>query len=148
MASVHRAHIPADFPRHLPSFVNDAMDAETAALIAKFALDDLEEAASAGKGKSRADMPLSDEEYAYQLQSQNYQQWLTVTTDAMYAQSLDGAMATDAAFLEAAIVAEAAAAADRRVAEMLSRGEELPPQTAAQTRMEQPGFTMYPEPPV
>ena len=66
----------------------------------------------------------------------------------MYAQSLDGAMTTDAAFLEAAIVVEAAAAAVRRVAEMLSRGEDLPPQTAAQVRLEQPGFTMYPNPPV
>ena len=148
MASVHHAQIPVDFPHSPPIFFDDAIDAETAALIAKFAIEDLEEAAATGKGKSHANAPLSDEQYAYQLQSQNYQEWMAVTTDGMYAQSLDGAMTTDAAFLEAAIVVEAAAAADRRVAEMLSRGEDLPPQTAAQVRLEQPGFTMYPNPPV
>ncbi|KAF8963236.1 hypothetical protein BDZ97DRAFT_1039555 [Flammula alnicola] len=130
-----------------PPTADDDLDAETSALIAKLALDDLEQVFTGRKGKARADAPLSDEEYAYQLQSEQFKEWLSIAEDAKYARSLGVALTTDAAYLDALITAEEAAAQDRRVAEMVSRGEELPPPTAAQTRVEHPAFVMHPDPP-
>lgn len=123
------------------------MDPDTAALIAQFALEDLEEVFTLQKGKSRENAPLSDAEYAYKLQSENFQEWLTISEDARYAKSLSNALSTDSAYLEAAIAAEEAAAQDRMAAVIASRGEELPPPSAAQLLLEDPTFVMHPDPP-
>ncbi|KAF9528770.1 hypothetical protein CPB83DRAFT_298045 [Crepidotus variabilis] len=120
------------------------LDYETAALIAKLAMEDLDELRGQGKGKARANAPLTDEEYALQLQSQQYQELLTSTEDARIANSLREASATDAAYLEALVVAEQAAAEDRRAALALSRGEALPPVQDCQRRLEDPAYQMHP----
>ncbi|KDR78118.1 hypothetical protein GALMADRAFT_266649 [Galerina marginata CBS 339.88] len=128
-------------------FIQDGLDIDTAALIAQLALEDLEEVFQGRKGKSRADSPLSDEECAFQVQYEHYKQLLAIAEDAKLARSIGDAVAADAAFLEASITAEAAAEADRRAAEMLSRGEILPAPNATQARLEDPTFIMHPEPP-
>ncbi|KAF9528767.1 hypothetical protein CPB83DRAFT_297952 [Crepidotus variabilis] len=120
------------------------LDYETAALIVKLAMEDLDELRGQGKGKARANAPLTDEEYALQVQSQQYQELLISTEDAIIAKSLQEASATDATYLEALVVAERAAVADRRAALALSRGEALPPVQACQRRLEDPAYQMHP----
>ena len=98
------------------SAINDELEVETAALIAKLAHDDLMDFR---KGKGRADsLPSSDGEIAYQLQIEQYYQWLSVVADAQLAKSIDG---TDDAYLDAFINAEEAAAGDCIAAELLFR---------------------------
>ena len=66
---------------------NHELDVETA-LIAKFVFDGL------------TDSLPSDDEVAYRLQSEQYDQWLSIVEDAKLAKSIDGALATDAAYLD------------------------------------------------
>ena len=127
------------------SSINDELDVETATLIAKLALDDLADVMGSRKGKARADSLPSDEEIAYRLQSEQYDQWLSIVVDAKLAKSIDGALVTDAAYLDAFITAEEAAAEDRIAADFLSRGEALPVPKSCQTRLEHPNFIMNPE---
>ena len=127
------------------SITDDELDVETAALIAKLALDDLADLMDSRKGKARADSLPSDNEIAYQLQSEQYDQWLSILEDAKLAKSIEGALVTDAAYLDAYITAEEAAAEDRIAAELLSRGEALPVPKSCQTRLEHPNFIMNPE---
>lgn len=124
------------------------LDFATAALIAQLSLEDIESVEKNRKGKSRSDAPLSDEEYAMRLQYESFRDVLTVSEDARIADSMRDAMKTDMAYLQAAMVAEEAAAADRRAARMLQRGEALPPPNAAQKRVEKRDFVMHPKPPV
>jgi hypothetical protein len=127
------------------STINDELDVETATLIAKLALDDLADVMDSRKGKARADSLPSDDEIAYRLQSEQYDQWLSIVTDAKLAKSIDGALVTDAVYLDAFITAEEAAAEDRIAAELLSRGEALPVPKSCQTRLEHQNFIMNPE---
>jgi hypothetical protein len=127
------------------SAINDELDVETAALIAKLALDDLADVMSSRKGKARADSLPSDDDIAYRLQSEQYDQWLSILTDAKLAKSIESALITDAAYLDAFITAEEAAAEDRIAAERLSRDEVLPVPKSCQTRLEHPNFIMNPE---
>ena len=127
------------------STIDDELDMETAALIAKLALDDLADVMGSRKGKARADSLPSDDEIAYQLQREQYDQWLSIVEDAKLAKSIEGALLTDAAYLDAFITAEEAAAEDRVAAELLSRGEALPVPKSCQTRLEHPNFIMNPE---
>jgi len=132
---------------HRSTPIDVDIDAETSALIAKLALEDLDESFQGRKGKQRADLPLTDQEVAYQMQVAHYQQMLTAAEDAILAKSIAGAVTTDEAYLNAFIIAEEAAAQDRRAAEMLSRNDRLPERTAAQVRVEQSSFIMHPDPP-
>ena len=125
--------------------INDDLDVQTASLIAKLALDDIADLRASRKGKARADSLPSDDEVAYQLQSEQYNQWLSIVADAKLAKSIDGALATDAAYLDAFTTAEDAAAEDRIAAGLLSRGETLPVPKSCQTRLEDPNFIMNPE---
>ena len=127
------------------SNIDYELDMETAALIAKLALDDLADVMGSRKGKTRADSLPSDDEIAYQLQREQYDQWLSIVEDAKLAKSIEGALLTDAAYLDAFITAEEAAAEDRVAAELLSRGEALPVPKSCQTRLEHPNFIMNPE---
>ena len=127
------------------STIDDELDIETAALIAKLALDDLADVMGSRKGKARADSLPSDDEIAYQLQREQYDQWLSIVADTKLAKSIDGALVTDATYLDAFIIAEDAAAEDRIAAELLSRGEALPVPKSCQTRLEDPNFIMNPE---
>jgi hypothetical protein len=126
------------------SVINDDLDAETAALIAKLALDDLADVLSSRKGKARADSLPSDEEIAHRLQSEQYDQLLFFAEDAKLAKSIDDALVTDAAYLDVFITAEEAAEEDRIAAQLLSRGEALPVPKSCQTRLEHPAFIMNP----
>ena len=69
---------------------------------------------------------------------------LPIVADAKLAKSIDSALLTDAAYLDAFITAEEAAVEDRIVAELLSRGEALRV-PKSQTRLENPKFIMDPE---
>ncbi|KAF5329483.1 hypothetical protein D9619_009199 [Psilocybe cf. subviscida] len=137
----------AAIPMGIPLFDED-IDAETAALIAQLALDDLEEEVSTKKGKARAGGPLSDEDLAFQLQYEFLRQQLALVEDEKYARSLASALESDAAILQAHLTAERAAEEDRRAADLVSRGEPLPPPTAIQASLEDPAFVLQPEPPV
>jgi len=124
--------------------IEDELDIETAALIAKLSLDDLADVLSCRKGKARADSLPSDEEIAHQLQTEQYNEWLSIVEDAKLAKSIGDALVTDAAYLDAFITAEEAAAEDRIAAELLSRGEALPVPKSCQVRLEHPAFVMDP----
>ncbi|KAF8890786.1 hypothetical protein CPB84DRAFT_1784520 [Gymnopilus junonius] len=127
-------------------FIDNDLDFETSALIVKLALEDLDEVLNRRKGKSRADSPLTDEEYAHQVQYEHYRQLLAIAEDAKVAKSIADAVATDGAYVDALMTAELAAADDRRAAEMLARGEALPPPNATQSRLEDRAFIMHPDP--
>jgi len=117
---------------------------ETAALIAKLALDDLADILGYRKGKGRADSLPSDEEIAHHLQTEYYNEWLSIAEDAKFAKSIDDALVADAAYLDAFIIAEEAAVEDRIAAELLSHGEALPVPKSCQMRLEDPAFVMDP----
>ena len=127
------------------STINDELDLEMTKLIAKLALDDLADLMSSRKGKCREDSIPPDDEIAYLLQCEQYNQWLSIVEDAKVAKSIDSALVADAAYLDAFITAEEAAAEDRNAAELLSRGGALPLPKICQTRLEHPNFTMNPE---
>jgi hypothetical protein len=114
MAFIHPPVIPTIHPHHSQAAsdlaINDDLDTETAALIAKLALDDLADILSSRKGKGRADSLPSDEEIAYRLQSQQFNEWLSIAEDAKLAKSIDDALVTDAPYLDALITAEEATA--------------------------------------
>ncbi|KAH9476628.1 hypothetical protein JR316_0010541 [Psilocybe cubensis] len=148
MSAIHTRSRPSIAHDPGPSYraIDDyEMDYETSALIAQLALQDIEQAYSSRKGKSRFGAGLTDEEVAYQLQLESFQRLLAESEDAKLARSLDAAVCADAVYLEAVMVAEEAANADRRAAQLLSRGERLPKPTAAQARVESRGFVMHPE---
>jgi hypothetical protein len=130
---------------HSASGINDELDVETASLIARLALEDFADIMGSRKGKARSDSLPSDNEIAYQLQSEQYDQWLSIVEDTKLAKSIGDALVTDAAYLDAFITAEDAAAEDRIAAEHLSRGEALPVPKSCQTRLEHPNFVMNPE---
>lgn len=146
MASIHSSRATnftnSGYPHLQPPLGDSDMNADTAALITKFALDDIEDAISGSKGKSRFNAPLFDEQLASKLQSQNFEEWLAYSEDAKYAQSLNVASATDSAYLDTARACEIVALEDRCVAEMLSRREALPPPTAAQELLGNPGSSV------
>ena len=135
---IHHSH-PAS-----SSTIDDALDAETVSLIAQLALDDLAEILGPRKGKGRADSLPSDEEIAYQLQSEQFNKWLSIAEDAKFARSIDNALVTDAAYLDCLVTAEEAAAEDRIAAKLLSVGEALPAPKICQMRLEHPAFIMDP----
>ena len=74
------------------SDISDEFEKETAALIAKLALDDL--------GEGAADSLPLDEEIVHKLQVKQYEEWLSVAEDAKLAKSIGDAQVTDAAYLE------------------------------------------------
>ena len=115
----------------------EEFDTETAALIVKLALDDLADILPADC------LPL-DEETVHKLQVKEYNEWFSIAEDAKLAKSIDEALDTDAAYLDAFITAEDAAKEDRITAELLSRGEALPVPKSCQTRLEDPAFAMDP----
>jgi len=138
IAQLHNSH-PAS-----GSAIDNVLDAETVSLIAQLALDDLAEILGSRKGKGRADSLPVDEEISYQLQSEQFNEWLSIAEDAKFAKSMDNALVTDAAYLDILVTAEEAAAEDRIAAELLSRGEALPAPKSCQMRLEHPAFTMDP----
>lgn len=103
------------------STINNELDVETAALIAKLAHDDLAKVVNSCKGKGRADS-LPDDAIAYRLQIEQYYEWLSIVADAQLASCIDGTLVTDNAYLDG-FSAEEVEAGDWIVAELLSRDE-------------------------
>ncbi|PPR02526.1 hypothetical protein CVT24_001952 [Panaeolus cyanescens] len=120
------------------------VDFETARLIAELHLQDIADIEGRRKGKGRAGVK-SDEEYALELMMSELQSVVSISEDNRLAQSISKALETDAAYLDAFMTAEAAAEADRRVAEAVSNGQPLPPPIPAQTRLEHRAFDMEPK---
>lgn len=126
---------------------DDDLDFETSSLIARLALEDLDELLQTQGHRSNISPPLADSEDILQLQREHYQQLLAIIEDARLATSIEDAVRENGSYMEALLIAEVAAADDRRAAEMLSRGEDLPPPTAAQSLLEDPHFFMHPDSP-
>ncbi|TFK17764.1 IBR domain-containing protein [Coprinopsis marcescibilis] len=110
----------------------DSIDHESAVLIAQLQLEDALLVSSRSKGKGRAGASPSDQEFALQIQAEEFSDWKQVHKDASLALSLQNALETDAGILEAYRLVEESAAADRRAAELLERGTRLPQPTEAQ----------------
>ncbi|KAJ3574850.1 hypothetical protein NP233_g1474 [Leucocoprinus birnbaumii] len=120
------------------SVANDFLDVdtETSALIAEILYSDLQELASQRKGKSRFNAPLSDAEYALQLQSEQLEGMLTQIQDAEIAKRMQDAMRMDQALIEQMVLNEQVARQDHEAALALSRGEQLPVLTKEQRAVE------------
>lgn len=120
----------------LTLFDPTVIDAETALLIARLALDDIDEVEANRKGKTRADAPSSHEERAFDLQREMLENFLQLDEDYRFAKSLDHALAADQDILTIVGDLERAAEDDRRAAVALSRGLPMPPISVAQRSVE------------
>jgi hypothetical protein len=118
---------------------------ETTLFIVQLAINDIAEITDGRKGKKRADAPLSDEEYAFQLQREVMESSLRLIDDYRVAKSLDVALETDRPYLTAIVISEQAAVDDHQAALALSRGEPLPRPSRSQRQVERADFTI-PEP--
>ncbi|KAF5353321.1 hypothetical protein D9756_007983 [Leucocoprinus leucothites] len=112
------------------------IDTETSTVIAELLYSDLQELASQRKGKSRYNAPLSDSEYALQLQSEHLEGMLTQMQDAEIAKRMQNAMRMDQALIEQMVLNEQVARQDHEAALALSRGEQLPGLTEEQRAIE------------
>lgn len=112
------------------------IDAETALLIARLALDDIDEVEANRKGKTRADAPPSHEQRAFDLQRELYESVLQLDEDFRFAKSLDDALAKDQDILTTVGDLERAAEDDRRAAVAVSRGMPMPPISVVQRSVE------------
>jgi hypothetical protein len=116
------------------------MDDETYALIARLCLDDIDDINASGKGKSRKDAPLTDVQLALQCQAEIALGVLESTRDHHLAQSIDAALETDNASINAFTLLERIARDDREAALALSRG--LPLSVRSDVQREWDNFTM------
>ncbi|KAF5378618.1 hypothetical protein D9615_007185 [Tricholomella constricta] len=123
------------------------LDFATSKLIAELTLHDIAEISSSRKGKARADAPLSDEEIAFRMQRESWENAMREMADHTMARSLNDAIESDHLFLNALSIAEQAAEDDRRAALALSDGQELPPPSNAQRLLEDPTFSELAGPP-
>ncbi|KAJ3521790.1 hypothetical protein NMY22_g12165 [Coprinellus aureogranulatus] len=117
-------------------------DLDTAILIAQLQLEDALEVSQARKGKARATAPRTDEELAFEIQAQELGSFKQLYEDYALAKSLNDALSRDADLLDACRVMEEAAQADRRVAELVSRGRPVPRPTEAQRRLGSREFSL------
>jgi hypothetical protein len=120
------------------SFLNDDIDTETAALIARLTLKDIEELDFARKGKARHDTPLDDAEVALQMQADSLHAYLKILEDFEFARSLDRALETDVEFLTAWSAVALGEQDDHQAALALSRGLPLPQPSDWQRALENP----------
>lgn len=120
----------------LTLFDPTGIDAETALLIARLALDDIEEVEANRKGKTRADAPPGPEERAFDLQRELFEDFLQLDEDYRFARSLDDALAADQDILTIVGDLERAAEDDHRAAMAVSRGLPMPPLSVAQRSIE------------
>lgn len=120
----------------LTLFDPTGIDAETALLIARLALDDIEEVEANRKGKTRADAPPGPEERAFDLQRELFEGFLQLDEDYRFARSLDDALAADQDILTIVGDLERATEDDHRAAMAVSRGLPMPPLSVAQRSIE------------
>lgn len=118
------------------------LDTATSTLFARLSLHDIDEIESSRKRKARADAPLTDEELAFQLQAEDFQNHLKVLEDHRFAESLANAIVSDQDFLRALSVVELGAQDDHAAALALSRGLALPPPSEAQQSLEDLSFPL------
>lgn len=123
---------------------NDDIDVETALLIARLTLEDIESVDGSSKGKGRADAPPSDETLALQLQAEYSSNYCRLIEDYRLAQSLHNALRTDIDFLDVIAIIEQGAHDDHQAAIALSRGLSLPPPSASQRLLEDPLISLEP----
>ena len=102
------------------------MDDETYALIARLCLDDIRDINASRKGKSREGAPPTDAQLALQHQAEIALGVLESSRDHRLAQSIDTALQTDNASVNALALMERIARDDREAALALSRGLPLP----------------------
>lgn len=102
-------------------------EADSLALVASLTLEDLEDVRTSRKGKARSNIPLSDEEFAFQLYAEEANNLLAYSQDSAYAQSIDNALGTDRILLRDYMTLEIQAARDRDVALALNEGRAPPP---------------------
>ncbi|KAJ3547557.1 hypothetical protein NMY22_g1602 [Coprinellus aureogranulatus] len=117
-------------------------DLDSALLIAQLQLEDALEVSRGRKGKARATAPRTDEELAFEIQAQELGAYKQLYEDYTLAKSLNDALSQDADLLDAYRVMEEAAQADRRVAELVSRGRPVPRPTEAQRKLESREFSL------
>ncbi|KAG6871959.1 hypothetical protein C0995_014470 [Termitomyces sp. Mi166 len=129
-----------------PVLEPDDLDAATSRLIVQLLLQDIAEINARRKGKARVDAPLSDEELAFRMQREFWENTVRTVNDYAMAKSLNDAIDTDYRFLRALSIQEQAAEDDRRAALALSNGRQLPPQSDAQRLVENPSFSDLSEP--
>ncbi|KAG5352511.1 hypothetical protein C0989_001996 [Termitomyces sp. Mn162] len=134
------------FPAFPPMLELDDLDAVTSRLIAELMLQDIAEISMKRKGKARFDAPLSDEELAFRMQRELWENTVRAVNDYAMAKSLNDAIDTDHRYLRTLSITEQAAEDDRQAALALSNGGQLPPQSDAQRLMEDPSFSDISEP--
>lgn len=120
----------------LTLFDPTGIDVATALLIARLALDDIDEVEANRKGKTRADAPPSHEQRAFDLQRELFESVLQLDEDFRFAKSLDDALAKDQDILTIIGDLERAAEDDHRAAVAVSRGMPMPPLSVAQRSLE------------
>jgi hypothetical protein len=118
------------------ALVYNGIDAESAALIARLTLDDIEAIEFSRKNKERADSPLSDEQLALREQAESFNDMLKTLEDFHFARSLDSALAADREYLVTVSVVDQANEDDHRAALALSQGRPLPQPSQAQRALE------------
>jgi hypothetical protein len=108
-------------------------DHDLLALLASFALEDVEDiqAAQKGKGKGKANAPPSDAELALRLYAEEAEALATFAKDAAFARSFDSALAADAPALASHMREELQAQYDHDVAVAIFQGRPPPPPPAA-----------------
>jgi hypothetical protein len=117
----------AQFDNEVPLLLDDGSDElGFLALVAKLALEDVEEFQSQAKGKGRAGEP-SSADTALRLYAEEAEGLLRYAEDAAFARSLDAALETDHAALAQAQHEEAIAQHDHAVGEALAEGRPAPP---------------------
>jgi hypothetical protein len=116
------------------------MDDETYALIARLCLDDINDINASRKGKARQGDPLTDAQLALQYQADIAFGVLESTRDRHLARSIDAALETDNASIDAFTFLERMAREDREAALALHRGLPLPVRSDAQREWD--NFTM------
>lgn len=120
----------------LTLFDPTGIDAETARLIVRLALDDIDEVEATRKGKHRADAAATSEERAFDIQRTLLEGFLQLDEDYCFAKSLDSALDADQDILTMFGDLERAAEDDHRAAVAVSRGLPMPPLSVAQRSVE------------
>ncbi|KAH9911610.1 uncharacterized protein B0H18DRAFT_347537 [Fomitopsis serialis] len=92
------------------------------ALIASFALQDIDDVSATRKGKRSAQAPKSDEELAFELFAEEAHSLLSLTQDMTFAQSLDDALRADHDILQEVLQEDEVARSDREYASALQEG--------------------------
>ena len=126
---------PSDTSTSLDLNDTTELDIETARLLTKLWLEDLEDLRASDKGKYRAGTT-TDGRYAIDILASELERTLTMSEDMILARSMSEAVNADAECIERLRLEEQAAHDDRAYAAALSRGMALPRKTVSQQAVE------------